>query len=68
MADLHLLRRKQGFWETPRNMVILLSGVVMIVGVIVSVVSFQIGRDLARSLSRPQIIIQIAPPAAEPPK
>jgi hypothetical protein len=63
MADLDL-RRKQGFWETPRNIVILLGVAVAIAGAL--------GYKIGREPSPPPVVIyltpqgQTAPPPVQP--
>ena len=59
MADLEL-RRKQGSWETPRNLAILL----VVITAIVSAVAGLAGYKIARTPS-PSIIINVLPPAAQ---
>jgi hypothetical protein len=53
MVDLDL-RRKQGFWETPRNIAILLGATAAIVGAAAGFVGFKIGQTPA-----PPIIINL---------
>ena len=55
-ADLDL-QQKQAFWETPRNIVILLIVVCGIAGV----AGFMWGQILAEVAQSPRVIIQFAP-------
>lgn len=43
MADLNL-RRKQGFWETPRNLAIVLGAMAAIFAAIFGVLGYKIGQ------------------------
>jgi hypothetical protein len=55
MADLNL-RRKQGFWETPRNIAILVGTVAAIVAAAAGLAGYKIG-----STPPPSIIINMPP-------
>ncbi len=55
-ADLDL-QQKQSFWETPRNIVILL----VVAGGIAAVTGFMLGQTIAEREQPRQIIIQFAP-------
>jgi hypothetical protein len=60
MADLDL-RRKQGFWETPRNIAVLIGATAAIAGVL----GYKIGREPPAA---PQpIVITVQPPAMPQP-
>lgn len=55
-ADLDL-QQKQAFWETPRNIMILL----VVAGGIAAVTGFMLGQTIAQHEQPRQIIIQFAP-------
>jgi hypothetical protein len=57
MVDLNL-RRKQDFWETPRNIAILLGATAALTGAAAGFVGFKIGQTPPQ-----QIIINVPPPA-----
>ncbi len=59
MADLDL-RRKQAFWETPRNLAILVATTAAIFSAIAGFIGFKIGQT-------PPIIIQLQMPPTRTP-
>ena len=65
-ADLKL-EQKQAFWETPRNIALLLAAVAAIVGAVAGFTGYRLGQ----SSPPKQIIFQpgsiVAPPAVAPP-
>lgn len=55
MADLNL-RRKQGFWETPRNIAIFAGAIAAIAATVGGLAGYKIG-----TTPPPQIIINVPP-------
>jgi hypothetical protein len=59
MADINL-RRKQDFWETPRNVAVLLAAMAAIFAAVFGVLGYKIGS----TPSQPTVIIQFPPSLA----
>lgn len=62
-ADLNL-KRKQAFWETPRNLAIVLGAVVALAATAAGIFGWNFGRDLAKSqqpMFPPGTVITIPP-------
>ena len=55
MADISL-KRKQAFWETPRNIIILVGAAVAIAGTLTGWLGYRAGQDSNRP-----IIVQVVP-------
>lgn len=55
------LNRKQDFWETPRNLIVVVGGITAVVATIAGMAGYKFGANLANEQQPRPIIIQMVP-------
>lgn len=60
-ADLNL-KQRQGFWETPRNLVIVVGALVAVLGTVAGMAGYKFGANLANQQQEPERMSLVLPP------